>query len=126
MKVTLMFKSLCVLYGCGIWGLKEVPDIVRVHVFALKRCLNVASQIPCPVCKTEPKNEIHFLLKCPAYLSIRQEFIPLMIGQPVYKNILKSPCPTKSGKSFIVYLAFQCRRSQYNRTFFSFLFFSPT
>ena len=24
----------------------------------------------CPVCKTEPENEIHFLLKCPAYASI--------------------------------------------------------
>ena len=31
----------------------------------------------------------------------------LMIGQPVYKNILKSSCPTKSRKSFILYLAFQ-------------------
>ena len=66
-KVTLMFKSLLklgqipyavfvkildrqilpyVLYGCEIWGLKEVPEIVRVHVFALKRYLNVGSQTP--------------------------------------------------------------------------------
>ena len=30
----------------------------------------------CPVCKTEPENEIHFLLKCPAYVSIRQQYIP--------------------------------------------------
>ena len=67
MKVTLMFKSLwklrqipyavfvkildcqilpCVLYGSEIWRLKEVPEIVRVHVFALKGHLNVASQTP--------------------------------------------------------------------------------
>ena len=30
----------------------------------------------CPMCKTEPENEIHFLLKCPAYVSIRQQYIP--------------------------------------------------
>ena len=67
MKVTLMFKSLrklgqipyavfvkildCqilpyVLYGGEIRGLKEVPEIVRVHVFALKGYLNVRSQTP--------------------------------------------------------------------------------
>jgi len=67
MKVTLMFKSLwklgqipyavfvkildCqivpyVLYGCEIRGLKEVPEIVRVHVFALKGHLNLARQTP--------------------------------------------------------------------------------
>ena len=28
------------------------------------------------MCKTEPENEIHFLLKCPAYASIREEYIP--------------------------------------------------
>jgi len=27
-------------------GLKEVPEIERVHVFALKRYLNIASQTP--------------------------------------------------------------------------------
>ena len=36
----------CVLYGSEIWGLKEVPEIVRVHVFALKGYLNVRSQTP--------------------------------------------------------------------------------
>ena len=36
----------CVLYGAKICGLKEVPEIERVHVFALKRYLNVASQTP--------------------------------------------------------------------------------
>ena len=67
MKVILMFKSLLklgqipyavfmnildcqilpyVLYGSEIWGLKEVPEIVRVHAFALKGYLNVASQTP--------------------------------------------------------------------------------
>ena len=30
----------------------------------------------CPMCKTEPENEIHFLLKCPAYASMRQHYIP--------------------------------------------------
>ena len=30
----------------------------------------------CPMCKTEPDNEIHFLIKCPAYVSIRQQYIP--------------------------------------------------
>ena len=43
----------------------------------------------------------------------------LMIGQPVYKNALKSLCPTKRRKSFILYLAFQRRRrSEYIRTYF--------
>ena len=67
MKVALMFKSLwklgqilnevfvkilncqilpCVLYRAKICELKEVPEIERVHVFALKRYLNVASQTP--------------------------------------------------------------------------------
>ena len=36
----------CVLYGAENWGLKEVPEIERVHVFALKRYLNAASQTP--------------------------------------------------------------------------------
>lgn len=65
MKVTLMFKSLwklghipyvvfvkllycqimpCVLYGAEIWGLKEVPDIEKEHVFALNKYLNISSQ----------------------------------------------------------------------------------
>ena len=30
----------------------------------------------CPMCKTEPENEIHVLLKCPAYVSSRQQYIP--------------------------------------------------
>ena len=30
----------------------------------------------CPVCKTEPENETHVLLKCPAYVSIRQQYVP--------------------------------------------------
>ena len=67
MKVTLMFKSLwklgqipyavfvkildCqilpyVLYGSEIRGLKEVPDIERVHVFALKGYLKFGCQTP--------------------------------------------------------------------------------
>ena len=36
----------CVLYGANFCGLKEVPEIERVHVFALKRYLNVASHTP--------------------------------------------------------------------------------
>jgi hypothetical protein len=35
-----------VLYGAEIWGLKEVREIEREHVFALKTYLNVASQTP--------------------------------------------------------------------------------
>ena len=67
MKVILMFKSLwklrqipyavfvkildCqilpyVLYGSEIRGLKEVPDIERVHVFALKGYLKFGCQTP--------------------------------------------------------------------------------
>ena len=30
----------------------------------------------CPVCKTEPENEIYFQFKCPSYVSIRQQYIP--------------------------------------------------
>ena len=36
----------CVLFGAEIRGLKEVPKIERVHAFARKRYLNVASQTP--------------------------------------------------------------------------------
>ena len=36
----------CVLYGAEIRELKEVPEIERVHAFAQKSYLNVASQTP--------------------------------------------------------------------------------
>ena len=32
--------------------------------------------ISCPLCKSEPENEIHFLLTCPSHASIRSQFIP--------------------------------------------------
>ena len=34
------------------------------------------SAILCPACRTEHEDEIHFLSKCPAYVSIRQQHIP--------------------------------------------------
>ena len=34
------------------------------------------SAILCPACRTEHEDEIHFLPKCPAYVSIRQQHIP--------------------------------------------------
>ena len=64
------------------------------------------------MCKTEPENEIHFLLKCPAYVSTRQYYIPAYDSsasvQEHFEIVMSNRVGSNSVAKFILfYLTFK-------------------
>ena len=47
---------------------------INTHYFRYRN--HQANDLTCPLCKEDTENEMHFVLCCPFYNHVRQEFIP--------------------------------------------------
>ena len=55
---------------------------IKVHHLRYKQ--HSDDQLVCPLCKTERENEVHFVLRCPAFCQLRNNLIP--------KKYYREPC----------------------------------